>query len=161
MYGNRHRYRGITTNQTRFVTTCWHIIACNFHKTYSSLFVAFCNGKGTRTCIGCWHLNKLYYISLACLSILYLETQLTCWYTVERVVRRLEVQRFIPWSALCYYHGYSFALTITALLCYIISSTCYQWGSACQRTSSCGTVIPYDVSALRLQRGYGLATSST
>ena len=161
MYGNRHRYRGITTNQTRFVATCWHIIACNFHKTYSSLFVAFGNGKGTRTSIGSWRFNKFYCICSTSSCILYLKTQLTRSLTVEREVSCLEVQCFIPWSALCYCHSYSVALTSTIFLCYIVSGTCYQRRCFCQRCCISSCSIPYDVRALRLQRGYGLVCAGT
>ena len=85
----------IASEQFSFVTASWHIIACKLHKISCSFLIIFGNGKFCWSRILCWILCKLYLIGLACLCLLYLETQLTGRDTIKRIVGRLQIQCLI------------------------------------------------------------------
>ena len=128
----------ITSNKARLIITHWHIIACRLHKKSCSFFVILCDCEFSSSSIACWVLSKLYSIGFPCLGILYLETQLTCRDTIKRIVRRLEVQRFITSCTLLYSHFHPCTFTGSSCigLCYIVISSSKN-SISCQRCSSC------------------------
>ena len=139
---NRCRYRlsigKVTSYQSCLIGTRRHIIACKLHKRSSSIFVTLCDCEFSSSSIACWVLSKLYSVRLTCLSILYLETQLPCRDTIKRIVRRLEVQRFITSCTLLYshFHPCTFTGSSSISLCHIVVSNSKN-SIGCQRCPSC------------------------
>ena len=128
----------ITSNKARLIITRRHIIVCKLHKRSGSIFITLCDCEFCSSSIACWVLSELYSVRLTCLSILYLETQLPCRDTIKRIVRRLEVQRFITSCTLLYshFHPCTFTGSSSIGLCYIVISSSKN-SIGCQRCPSC------------------------